>query len=245
MKTSHELRSINAVNHSDSGLHTALMSLVDYKGFRLVAYALMPLDEYVRPRLMLFLFGQLIVLSQTTIVLDVLGEEPRIDEVALMKVNDVGSKLNLKEHGMITHYDRRIRISAASTVEVHRCPRTQEYYALNLCDIYPSDHPAGKDFNLLDPLHRLRPEFVRHYKTSLSSDAFTSHAASRKEKEQCDNEVMYAAKYLREHTIPQFVRKLDELEILPIDSKEFTERLHSHGINVRHIGTSKFIRRIR
>jgi hypothetical protein len=47
---------------------------------------------------------------------------------------------------------------------------------------------------------------------------------------------MHAAKYLRDTHIPAFVRKLDDLTILPIDSKSFTEELHAHGINVRHIG---------
>ena len=32
------------------------------------------------------------------------------------------------------------------------------------------------------------------------------------------------------------MRQLDELELRPTDSLAFTEQLHAHGINVRHIG---------
>ena len=46
-KTTHEIRSINAINSAGSGIHTALMCVLDYKGFRMVAYASMPLDEQV------------------------------------------------------------------------------------------------------------------------------------------------------------------------------------------------------
>jgi len=46
-KTNHELKAINAINATSSDIHTTLMTLIDYKGFRLVAYAVMPLDEKV------------------------------------------------------------------------------------------------------------------------------------------------------------------------------------------------------
>eukprot|EP00833_Pecoramyces_ruminatium_P009488 jgi/Orpsp1_1/1183520/evm.model.c7180000085586.1 len=44
-KTNQELKAINAINKLKSDVCTSLFCLVDYKGFRLVACALMPLDE--------------------------------------------------------------------------------------------------------------------------------------------------------------------------------------------------------
>ena len=46
-RTSSELRSIDAVNQTRGGLHTALMVLIDYKGFRIQAYADMGIDSKV------------------------------------------------------------------------------------------------------------------------------------------------------------------------------------------------------
>jgi len=46
-KTNQELKAINAINKLKSDVCTSLFCLVDYKGFRLVACALMPLDEKV------------------------------------------------------------------------------------------------------------------------------------------------------------------------------------------------------
>lgn len=217
-KTSHELKAINAINQTEVDLHTTLMCLIDYKGFRMVAYAAMPLRE------------------QETVVLDLTSEEPRIDDGAVERLCLAGSKLRLKEHSIPLTYDRRLVINLSATVEVHKCPQTSSLYALNLCEVFPIDHPMGENFKNLNTSSRLRPEFVRNYKAVLSSDAFTTYAYSRKEKEQNDSEVLLASKYLRETWIPQFVKKLDDLVILPIDSKSFTEELHSHGINMRHIG---------
>ena len=49
-------------------------------------------------------------------------------------------------------------------------------------------------------------------------------------------EALYASKHLRENAVSSFVRKLDNLEIVPIDSGGFTRELHKNGLNVRLIG---------
>lgn len=46
-KTSNELKVIRAVRQAACEVNTALMCLIDYKGFRLVAYAAMPLEATV------------------------------------------------------------------------------------------------------------------------------------------------------------------------------------------------------
>lgn len=42
-----ELKSINAVNSLSLDIQTALMCVADYKGYRMIAYPNMPLDERV------------------------------------------------------------------------------------------------------------------------------------------------------------------------------------------------------
>ncbi|KAI9139390.1 clustered mitochondria-domain-containing protein [Paraphysoderma sedebokerense] len=221
-KTSLELLGINSVNkHQQSDLHTALMCLIDYKGFRLVAYAVMPLED------------------KKTLVLEVAGDEddgPVVDVTALEKVNEVGKLLNLKDHQVDLGNGKGVGLRVSANVEVHYCQKYDHYYVLNLCDLYPLDIPKAEISSAaMDNQKRLRPEFVQVYKNPLSPDAFSSVTAFR-DRQHNDKEVIYAARFLRENHIPSFVKKLDDLEILPIDSRGFTNELHKHGINIRHLG---------
>ena len=80
--------------------------------------------------------------------------------------------------------------------------------------------------------HKLRPEFVRLYKARLSSDAFLASGSDPKTDER---EVQEASDYLRSHVIPAFVQKLDQLVILPMDSRGLAMEMHQHGINMRYL----------
>ena len=46
-KVGHELKSSNAISLVEQRVHSALMALVDYKGFRVVVYAAMPFEDEV------------------------------------------------------------------------------------------------------------------------------------------------------------------------------------------------------
>jgi len=59
---------------------------------------------------------------------------------------------------------------------------------------------------------------------------------NRKEVEVFEADLAEAGNYLREAIIPQFVKQLDDLQIIPMDSAEFTDTLHENGINVRYLG---------
>lgn len=50
------------------------------------------------------------------------------------------------------------------------------------------------------------------------------------------SQVKDATIHLRTVIVPKFVKKLDNLEILPIDSRGITMELHKHGINARYLG---------
>lgn len=85
--------------------------------------------------------------------------------------------------------------------------------------------------------HRLRPEFLQFYQTSVCSDVFTpASGATRREKEVNDEEGMKAARFLRENWIPAFIRSLDNMDIRPYDSESLTTLMHSKGINMRYLG---------
>ena len=45
-----------------------------------------------------------------------------------------------------------------------------------------------------------------------------------------------ASQDLRYKAIPEFVKKLDQLNILLIDSKNIIQAMHTNGINMRYLG---------
>lgn len=92
-----------------------------------------------------------------------------------------------------------------------------------------------EDIDSINVQNRLRPEFIRSYKTQLCSDVFSEFQMNRKEVDIFEAELVDAGSYLREAIIPQFVKDLDDLTIVPRDSEEFTEIMHEKGINVRYL----------
>jgi hypothetical protein len=105
---------------------------------------------------------------------------------------------------------------------------------MNLSDIIPLDYTGNGTPN---PSNRLRSEFLKNYPHPLCADAFTEWSAlDNKEKSLNDSEVVNASRYLTEHWIPSFVKKLDELEIRPINSEGLCKAFHQSGINMRYLG---------
>ncbi|KAI9014870.1 translation initiation factor eIF3 subunit 135-domain-containing protein [Gaertneriomyces semiglobifer] len=247
-RTSGELRAIDATTRASFSsiathlphLHTALMVLVDYKGFRVVAYADMSSEKKML---------QVHYLAQ---------DPPRTDEHATERLSAVGSTLNLKPHAVQIGHERRIQVHMAASVEVTIDPATKFFYASNLYDILPIDYFIPDELNvnasakkrftktgLTVPVkvpgvnihRRLRPEFVLAYRGPLTADAFREQAgATRRERESNDVEVMRASKFLHDTVIPAFVKNLDELNIRPVDSRAMTSEMHCAGVNVRYLG---------
>ena len=99
-KAGNEMKAIRVMNQMNMGLHTALMSVVDYKGFRLVAYANMPLDE------------------KQTLAVDLTSNQPKTEQNTMELAKRLGNALNLKDHYVDLTEKQRIRINFASNMEV-------------------------------------------------------------------------------------------------------------------------------
>jgi tetratricopeptide (TPR) repeat protein len=216
-KTNQELKAINAINKLKSDVCTSLFCLVDYKGFRLVACALMPLDE------------------KNSLLFDLTADEYKIDNNAIFKISEIGNKLNLKDHQVILDDSQRITINLSGTVEVYFSQPTSRFYFLNLCDIFPVDCDNLEDPETINVQNRLRPEFIKTYKTQLCSDVFSEFQMNGKELDGYEADLVEASGYLKDVVIPQFVKQLDNLQIIPLDSEEFTQTMHENGINVRYL----------
>ena len=118
----------------------------------------------------------------------------------------------------------------------------------------PLDLPMENDNKLT--IKRFRPEFLKTYQYPLSATSFFVNPlgtflsniwssfnwprllAPNYESIHEENEVeaLYASKFLREDAIRSFIKKLDNLDIVPIDSAGFTRELHRNGINIRLLG---------
>ncbi|KAI3636260.1 hypothetical protein MIR68_005612 [Amoeboaphelidium protococcarum] len=181
---SNELLAVNKINslHSDTGgVCKALLGIVDYLGFKVVCYPVMPL-------------------SAKSIVRD-----GSIDHV----MDPLCKALNVTD----------------PPVELHKVVEKQRIYGLNWCNILPIDHT---DSNVAAKKYlKLRPEFVQMYDKQLpcKSDDEESLAALKE-----------AHRHLVTVVIPKFAQQLDQMEILPIDSRGLSAELHKSGINIRYIG---------
>ncbi|TPX34212.1 hypothetical protein SmJEL517_g03125 [Synchytrium microbalum] len=230
-RASQELLGIDAMNKTCDGLFgTPLMCLIDYKGFRIVAFATMPLED------------------ANARVLDLTAEIPRTDDGVLQRLSRVAARLNLKPHLAVVGGREVVRVPTSVSMEVHYHPQSQIYYSLNIADLFPHDIGNGASNENTNsntsqikpkPFNKFRPEFVEKYVNALSADALVPYEAPQ-EPERMGNEsdAIAASKYLQEVWIPSAVKKLDSMQEKSIlaDSRAWKEWLSSNGINVRYTG---------
>ncbi|KAI8809574.1 clustered mitochondria-domain-containing protein [Cladochytrium replicatum] len=240
-KTSQELRALDVVNRARAGLATCLMCTFDYKGFRMVAYADVPL-------------------THKTLVQKVHADCLRVDDGATERLAIVGKSVHLRTHTVNVTDVRRVQVPLSTGAEVHYFSQTQTYYTVNVHDMFPMDyypahnneennrrnhsHISMTEADLQtgpDPMKRLRAEFLRAYgdklNLSLVSEAFTlCSGANDREREVADTEAMRAARFLREQWIPSFIKRLDTLIVRPVDSMTLSLEMHRAGVNIRYLG---------
>lgn len=127
-------------------------------------------------------------------------------------------------------------------------------YVLDFSRLFPPEHPQrGPPESVF--YNFLRPELVQLYHTPLCSDALTAWVNDDQNRDQLNDDVTEATKYLHHWVIPQFASQFndqtfitslleDEMVFLGgsgqakkrISLTELVMHLHRSGINVRHIG---------
>ena len=147
-----------------------------------------------------------------------------IKEDQLDELNKIGITMNLALNNHVRLADNRtVSLSLPPNVELHNLPRNiagfpKGQYILNLSQVAPS-WPINPDKPLLCGLYRFRSEFLKVYPVSLSSADFNVEKS------------LTAYKYLIDDHLNTILEKLESLDQIPIDSLEWTDWLHSHGIN--------------
>jgi hypothetical protein len=181
-----------------------LACLIDYRGFRLIAVAKLPINK------------ETLIIGSNDSGSTILNSDPEIAQ----QMQKLAKILNLKGH--------RAESANSSTflwqcfdLEVHR-GLDNRVYLLDFHRTYPPE-PFFTD-NLTNPhLYRmLRPELVRNWSSPLSSDAF-----SRLDRDENNRaEVIQCYNSLIGQIIPNFARELDKIEnIERIDElSEFQEK---------------------
>eukprot|EP01119_Soliformovum_irregulare_P004749 TRINITY_DN1583_c0_g2_i2.p1 TRINITY_DN1583_c0_g2~~TRINITY_DN1583_c0_g2_i2.p1 ORF type:complete len:871 (-),score=219.97 TRINITY_DN1583_c0_g2_i2:150-2762(-) len=216
------------------GFNSPLIAVIDYKGYRMTAMSVLPLDSDTLK------YGS-----------DNAGRSVHTDIPELNNMFQAAAGvLNLKGHVTGSVPGKKQIVYGPGDLEGH-LGTDGRYYVCDFGRLFPCEDPAyrnteNKRVVFCTPL---RPEFVKFYPRPLCSDAFTSWNSDDNFdiRNRHNQEVSEATKYLYEVTIPQFAGYLDTLNIQLEDnmSKDDIEQVisifgpavfHSRGINMRHMG---------
>jgi len=213
----HELKGlINVFNCHIPHLSLPLMALVDYRGFRVIAMSILPVDK------------DSIYYGSNDYGVNIHNKDPYLSD----KVKSISTILNLKSHHC---GDQKTFLHSPADLEGHR-GFDGRYYLLDFARLFPPSAPS-KDIKMGHLFRLLRPEFVRNYKTPLCSDSFSRFIRGHNEQEH-NQETLEATSYLLNTTIPELVEDLNDIDINITNIYTFpiTERLHRSGVNVRYLG---------
>jgi len=201
-------------NSDVKGLHYPLMSLIDYRGFRLIAMSILPINKNT------IRYGSADG-----------GKSVHCHKPLASLMKAVGKQLRLKGHRVGVNKDK---IYGPADIEGHQ-GLDGKYYVIDFGRVFPPEVPRPKTREAFYCL--LRPEFVHTYPIPLSSDGFTGFGFL--DRDTNNAELREATRYLYQTTIPQFIQsrlyKLSEDDRI-CESIRLTEALHRAGINCRHLG---------
>lgn len=213
-------------------LCTILSCVVDYCGFRVNALCIPPMDQ------------------DRTLVYGALDESSGFvqrDPSLTSMLRRVGRYLNLRSHSVETTIEGEedprtgersrtaatIQVALSTNVQGHHCSDGR-YYLMNLAHLFPADLPTPGTPELHTNL--LRPELLAQQPGPLSADAFFPAVGHPSDRADNDLAVSMVSRDLVDRVIPEFVAKLDSLQLMPCDSGAITNALHTAGINARHLG---------
>jgi len=217
----HDLKGLTGFYNSNvEGLRYPLMTILDYRGFRLIALSLLPIEM------------KTIRYGSNTMGVTVLASDDDIN----VKMEAVAKALNLKGH-----YSGRNRqfVHMPGDIEAHR-GIDNNVYVIDFARVFPPEDP-GEAVNGMANRHNyyrlLRPEFVRRYPVPLSSDAFSAFSKDS----TANAEITKATLLLYNKKVPEFVDFL--LNFLKsnktkeaLNCEALGELVHRHGLNLRHLG---------
>ncbi|EGG24812.1 leucine-rich repeat-containing protein [Cavenderia fasciculata] len=176
------------------GLHYPLIALIDYKGFRIIALSLLPINtDTIR-------YGSCD--SGTIVHYDV----PDLNT----KMREAGKKINLKPHKVGSDPEFTKVLSSPGDIEAH-LGSDNRYYVIDFSRTFPPEALLKRtDVNRRSIFYNLlRPEFVAKWSKPLCSDAFTGWQRLDEEKQEHNKEIEDATEYLLNQAVRELADKLD------------------------------------
>lgn len=212
----HELKSLNqlfglCLIPEFQDLHFPMMILIDYRGFRLSAMSILPINEYT------------IIYGSSDAGREIHTDSARMGE----KLKSIAKKFNLQEH-RVGNSNLPKTLWTPVDLEAHY-GFDKRFYLLDFSRLFPPVNPDKQKSSYLFKL--FRAEFVKQYHLPLSSDAFSPFVKNQNEAKH-NKDVEEATIYLKTRTIPEFAEKLKNLS----RKHSLTQSLHLNGINVRYLG---------
>eukprot|EP01133_Synstelium_polycarpum_P016867 gene16867-20055_t len=193
---SNELKGLISYYMADvPDLHYPLIALIDYKGFRIIALSLLPINsETIR-------YGSSD--SGATVYSDI----PHLSA----KMGEAGKKLNLKPHLVGSVPECSKVLPSPGDLEAHM-GKDNRYYVIDFSRTFPPEALLKReDVNKRSIFYNLlRPEFVSKWSTPLSSDAFTGWQRLDEDKSTHNKEVEDATTYLLNTVVLELADKLDK-----------------------------------
>eukprot|EP00698_Gefionella_okellyi_P019755 TRINITY_DN6103_c0_g1_i2.p1 TRINITY_DN6103_c0_g1~~TRINITY_DN6103_c0_g1_i2.p1 ORF type:complete len:942 (+),score=237.40 TRINITY_DN6103_c0_g1_i2:384-3209(+) len=210
----HEFRSLMDIAMLFLGLSFPLMSIVDYRGFRVTAIAQLPIS------------AKTIVYGSANGGKTVHADIPAVN--ALMRM--LGKKLNLSAHDIAMEDGGVVSITGPGDIEVH-VGEDKRVYVLDTARLMPPQVPEKSS----DVWYKLfRHEFVRSLSSPLCSDAFTAWGRLDIRKHCGDVRAAYNV-YLTQ-TLPAATADIDYLIANASPHERLISNIHRFGINIRHLG---------
>ena len=229
----HELRGLDfflsATHETHTPISTSMAALVDFRGFRLVALSLIPIQ------------------GQNTLVWgsadgghSMRNSSPKAGEYT----KTIGKHL-----GLAPHHICNVETYGPGDLEIHQS-NDQKFFALDFARLFPPEDPQAPNeltsYKGVLPsraiyYHLLRPELLRRSDVPpLSSDAFTGFSAKDPNRSELNKNVELATKIMFEKAIPETATRLDELLDNKNNIKNFSSlilnSMHQWGVNLRHLG---------
>ena len=202
------------------------MSLVDYRGFRLIAISFLPIDSNT------IIYGSNDygrTIHQT--------KNPRF----LSALEKASKGLNIQVHKCGPSKEDPATVYGPVDLEGHK-GRDNRFYLLDFSRVMPPETPMP-GVQMAHLFRLLRPEFVKNYKEPLCSDGFSAFIKFWKAKEQ-NSKLIEATNSLLNETIPSFANELEKVLTETTRVKGLTslyefrlsEAVHRKGINIRYLG---------
>lgn len=203
------------------------MTLVDYRGFRLIAMSILPI-------------------SQVSIVYGSNDCGRTVNNTAspeaIHALERLAEHLNIKPHYCGMGGRKAVKVYGPVDLEGHQSAVDGRFYLLDFSRMMPPETPRP-GLKMVHLYRLLRPEFVKSYPAPLCSDGYSTFIRAHNA-QQHNHELAKATQLLVTEIIPQFAPEFTASLLAEVESKgwramEFfriSEALHRRGINIRYLG---------